>query len=315
MDRIMRALTVCLLLMMLATNAAAHDLRSPWSLAVTIDDLPMTGPGSSCDPRQIESVNTALLGALSELHIRATAFFVPGSQCQGEGETAVDALAERWRSRGHDVGNHTYSHPDFNHQTTPDYLADAERAHLFLEPILACSGQTSRWFRPPLLHAGADSERKTGLLNWLVERDYRMGVVTIDNQEWVFANAYARAEANGDHALMSRIVTAYIAHIEECVRYYRALSHQLFGRDIPQVLLLHANQLNAAHLSSLLTTLEQTGARFVSLEDAVSDSAYSSPDEYVGPRGLSWLQRWALSRGFAPTPEPREPEWIATIAQ
>jgi hypothetical protein len=138
-----------------------------------------------------------------------------------------------------------------------------------------------------------------------------MGVVTIDNQEWVFAAAYLRARERQDAEQMEQITTAYFEHIEACVQYYRELSARLFRRDIPQVLLLHANQLNADHIDELLARLRAGGAEFVTLEQAVSDPAYQSADSYVGPRGLSWLQRWALSRELPVPEEPREPVWVA----
>jgi len=76
---------------------------------------------------------------------------------------------------------------------------------------------------------------------------------------------------------------------------------------IRRVLLLHANRLNADHLERVLAALRLTGAAFIPLRVAVADAAYALPDPYVGPRGLSWLQRWVLARGVTPDSEPREP--------
>jgi ketosteroid isomerase-like protein len=85
----------------------------------------------------------------------------------------------------------------------------------------------------------------------------------------------------------------------------------VFDREIPQVLLLHANSLNADYLDILLDLLEDRGYRFVGLSEAVSDPAYDRPDTYVGPRGLSWIQRWALAADVHVPDEPREAEWVA----
>ena len=59
--------------------------------------------------------------------------------------------------------------------------------------------------------------------------------------------------------------------------------------------------------------LEARGYRLVSLNEALADPAYGRPDEYVGPRGLSWLQRWALAVGVHVPPEPREPVWVTEM--
>ncbi len=53
------------------------------------------------------------------------------------------------------------------------------------------------------------------------------------------------------------------------------------------------------------------------IETALLDSAYASPDTYVGPGGITWLHRWALTRKvdrsiFAG--EPEAPEWVQQIA-
>ncbi len=45
------------------------------------------------------------------------------------------------------------------------------------------------------------------------------------------------------------------------------------------------------------------------IEEALRDPAFSLPDTYVGPAGITWLHRWAMTRGvpksaFAGEPEP-----------
>ena len=53
---------------------------------------------------------------------------------------------------------------------------------------------------------------------------------------------------------------------------------------------------------------------FPTLEEALNDSAYRSTDTYVGPAGITWLHRWALTRGMRGAVfagEPEVPDWIA----
>ena len=52
------------------------------------------------------------------------------------------------------------------------------------------------------------------------------------------------------------------------------------------------------------------GYQFISLAEALRDKAYSLPDAYTGPVGISWLQRWAITKGGPGTrmrPEPGLP--------
>jgi hypothetical protein len=72
----------------------------------------------------------------------------------------------------------------------------------------------------------------------------------------------------------------------------------MFDRQIAQIFLIHANRLNGEMLGEMLTRLEERGYRFVSLESALEDEAYSTPDHFVGPAGISWFHRWSYGRGY-----------------
>jgi len=293
--------------------AQAQHPASRWQVSITIDDIPMAG--LTCPTDAVRTVNEDLLETLASHKVRAAAFFVPGSGCSGDGEVAADALAGRWRAAGHLVGNHSYSHQDYNDVGPEAYISDAQLAHNALEPVLARTGQQGRWFRPPYLHAGADLSRLGALTRWMGQTGHRMGVVTIDNQEWVYARAYDHAVAADDEVRKAAIAAAYLEHMLASADYYRRLSRQVLGREIPQVLLIHANRLNADRLDDLLDAYARTGADFVPFNDALADPAYGEAEIYVGRRGLSWLQRWAISRGIQPPLEPREHAWVADAAR
>jgi hypothetical protein len=81
------------------------------------------------------------------------------------------------------------------------------------------------------------------------------------------------------------------------IDYYAVLHRQVFGREIPQVMLLHANRLNAAVLEDVLTMFEKKGYQFVSLAEAQTDQAFATPETYVSKWGPMWGYRWASVRG------------------
>jgi hypothetical protein len=63
--------------------------------------------------------------------------------------------------------------------------------------------------------------------------------------------------------------------------------------------------------------LAARGYRFVSLEEALRDPAYTSTDRFTGGAGISWLHRWALTRGGTSRvlpDEPRTPDWVLKAA-
>ena len=274
-------------------------------IALTFDDLPMTG-GSLCDVEGVRAVTRQLTSTLARRGLPAAGFVTPRRPCL-DPELLRETLG-RWTTVGASLGNHSATHPDVDATPVEDYLADVDEGQRLLE---AAAPGAERWFRHPLLHAGADRARKERLAAHLRERGYRVAPVTVDNQEWVYAAVYADARARGDEALADRVAEAYLEHLEAATRFYERLSVDVFEREIPQVLLLHANLLNAERLESVIEMLALRGYVFVSLQDALEDPAYSRPDTYVGPRGLSWLQRWALEDGVDVPAEPREADWVA----
>ena len=92
--------------------------------------------------------------------------------------------------------------------------------------------------------------------------------------------------------------------------YYEKFSHDLIGYEPKQVLLLHANWLEADHIGEILDLLRKRGYQFVSLEQALGDPAYSMPDTYIGEEGTNWIDHWAITRGHPPQNTPVFPQWV-----
>ena len=58
----------------------------------------------------------------------------------------------------------------------------------------------------------------------------------------------------------------YVAYMESVVAFFEQRAVEVAGREFPQVLLLHANQLNADLMPDLLAMFRRRGYGFVSLE-------------------------------------------------
>jgi peptidoglycan-N-acetylglucosamine deacetylase len=65
-------------------------------------------------------------------------------------------------------------------------------------------------------------------------------------------------------------------------------------------------------LDTLLTDMEQRGYSFISLDEAMTDPAYATPDRFVGAVGISWIERWKIALGGLPDyqHDPDPPAWI-----
>lgn len=273
-------------------------------VALTFDDLPMTG--DRCDAARVRDVTAKLTGILQTRALPAAGLVTPGGACTTS--ALLEETLGRWQAVGAVLGNHSATHPDLNSTSAEAYVANIERAQRLIDDAVRTEG---RWFRAPYLHTGNEPKKKEALRAYLAANGYRVAPVTVDNQEWVYAAVYADARGRADENVTRRVADAYIDHLTDSMAFYERLSMHVFGREIPQILLLHANLLNAEQLGRVVDMLEGRGYAFIGLPNAVADPAYAREDTYVGPRGLSWLQRWALEDGVPIPPEPREAPWVA----
>lgn len=291
------------------TAAAPAPVQNPDRVvAITIDDLPATLPPGSDDRAGITS---GLLAALKRHEVRAVGFVNERKlYANGALDSSRVALLEAWLAAGHELGNHTFAHRSAHVTPLREYLEEIERGQLVTRVLAARAGRPLRYFRHPQLHTGRSLAYRHAVERFLAVRHYAVAPVTVDNQEWMYAHAYDVTGLRRDTSLSHRVVADYLDHLDSAFAFSEALSRTLFGREIPLVLLLHANQLNADHLDTVLGRITSRGYRFVPLAAALADSAYRSTDTYVGPMGLSWLIRWAMSRGIDLPAEPRELPYI-----
>ena len=291
-------------------DGAALDARA---VALTFDDLPVIS--TTADTAVQWAVTRGILNALADVDAPAIGFVNENKLGAGAARDARTRMLRAWIEAGHDLGNHSYSHPDINTTTLDDFTADIVRGE---EVTARLRGERPVFFRHPFLHAGPDSAKKYGLEQFLDDRGYRVAPVTIDNQEWVFARAYDNALDAADSTLARRVADAYLTYMDTISGFYEAQARAIIGRELPQVLLLHANRINADALDELLAMMRRRGYRFITLEEALRDPAYDRDDSYIGPAGITWLHRWAISDSldrsiFRGEPEP--PPFVAEAAR
>lgn len=306
----MRLLIVAIAGVVALAQAPAREV------AITFDDLPIAG----VLPRDITSsraLTDQLLRAIAAHHVPVVGF-VNESKLAGDGGV-VDpervALLRRWLDAGIELGNHTYSHADFHTTPLADFEADVIRGETTTRRLLEERGRTLRFFRHPFLHTGRDLATRAAFERFLAARSYRIAPVTIDNDEYVFAGAYDRTMQRGDAATARRVADAYVPYMEAKVAYFERNEQELFGRAIRHVLLVHANMLNAERFGDLASMFERRGYRFITLDRALEDPAYTSEDTYSGSGGITWLHRWALTRKMPKAFFAGEPETPAFVAE
>jgi peptidoglycan/xylan/chitin deacetylase (PgdA/CDA1 family) len=273
-------------------------------VAVTFDDLPFTGDGGKTSLSALREFTAKLMATLGAHKVPAVGF-VNERKLGREGEReARVGLLKMWTDAGLELGNHTFAHASF--YNTP--LAAFQQQVIDGEPVtrslLAARGMKLRYFRHPYLNTGPDLKTKEAFEKFLTERGYRVAPVTIDNAEWIFAKAYAEALQRGERETAQRVADEYVPYMERMFEFYERMSVELFGREIAQTLLVHANALNADHFGRIIEMMKRRGYSFVTLDQALQDKAYQHHDTYTGATGISWLQRWSITRGQQFTKEP-----------
>jgi len=289
------------------------------TMAVTIDDLPMA-TASRFDHEQKLLITERLLETLTRRGVPAIGFVNEMQLYDDDGiEAAELALLERWLDAGMELGNHGFSHLSLNREDPLLWMADVDRGDAITGRLLRARGQTPRWFRHPFLHVGRSKEVQERTASFLADEGYRIAPVSVDNSDWIYADAYAWAWLDGDRSRMQRLGEDYVRYMLEVVEFYEGQSLKIVGDPIPQTLLIHANALNADWLDELLDALAARGYHWVDLDTAARHPAYDRPiDGYTGPGGITWLHRWALTEGVDPSifrGEPVVPEWVNAMRQ
>lgn len=302
--RIFTLLTVAVCIFSLALSHAkavhAQDLLRKdvmhREVAVTIDELPVIS-ATGIDSAARRRITIKLLRGIRSNRIPAVGF-VNEIQLEGGGNRAAGAaLLQMWLDAGLELGNHTFSRMDLHAAGLSAYREDVIRGEAVTGTLMRKKNMKLRYFRHPYLHTGRNLETRQELDRFLAGRGYRIAPVTLDTEDRLFAAAYGKAAARRDKQMMRHIGAAYLRYMDQITRYYETMSAALFRREIRQILLLHASALNADYFGQLIRAMKGRGYSFVSLERALEDKAYDSPDTYTGEDGISWLTRWAITKG------------------
>jgi beta-lactamase regulating signal transducer with metallopeptidase domain len=278
-------------------------------VAVTFVGLPYYRGGDET----VESLNettTKLLTGMAAHNIKAVGFVGEGMLYkEGQTEARIDIL-RRWLNAGHELGNQTYKHMSLYNTPLAEYEANVIRGEQVTRALMQQQGKQLKYFSYPFLNTGPNLETKKVFEQFLKERGYQIHAVTIDNIDWIFSNAYLEARRRDDGEAMKRIGDEYLSYMESVFAHYEQLSTKVFGREIPQVLMLSASALNADNFDRLMEMLKRRGYGFITMDEALQDKAFAQPTNYAGPWGISWIERWAIDKGVDIRGDPVLPKYM-----
>ena len=283
-------------LLLLASVAPA----APQQVAFTFDDLPTHGdlpPGET----RIE-IASSILKTLHDQHMPPVYGFVNAVRLEKNPNSI--AVLKAWRAAGQPLGSHTYSHPALNDLTPAEFDADIAKNEPLLTSLM--SGQDWHWFRYPFLWEGETLEKRHAVRAYLQQNGYRIAQVSFDFEDYLWNAPYARCIANHDDKSIEFLRTSYLSTADQYIAVFREITHTLYGRNIPYVLLLHVGAFDAKMLPDLIELFRNRGFSFTTLPDAMKDPAYHEDPDIALKYGGALQEQAAAARHlkFPPNTKP-----------
>ena len=231
--------------------------------------------------------NQAILETLRAHSIKA-ALFVIGRNV--EDEQGKQLLAP-WNQAGHLIGNHTYSHRNFNlpESELEAYEADILRA----EALLKDFPRFRKYFRFPALKEGDTVAKRDGMRAFLAQHGYRTGHVTVDNSDWAIERRLTTRLQKDPAADVKPYRDYYLEHMWSRADYYDKLARRVLGYQVKHTVLVHFNLLNALFLGNIIQMLKAKGWQPIDAEEAFTDPVFASKPKVL-PAGESIV--WSLAK-------------------
>ena len=252
-------------------------------IAFTFDD-PKTDGGAGLSWQEI---NERMLRTLAKHRIKGV-LFVAGKRVDSDlGRSLIAA----WDEAGHDIGNHSYSHPFFNNPKVT--LADFEADALKNEPLVRTYSHFVRLFRYPYFKEGDTVEKRDGMRSFLQEHGYRIGRATIDASDWAISARLEKRIKSNPNANLDGYREFFMQHIWERAHFYDSLAERVLKHPVRHTVLLHHNALNALFLDQLISMFVKKGWKTIDSERAYEDPVYNL-DPQTLPAGESLI--WALAK-------------------
>jgi peptidoglycan/xylan/chitin deacetylase (PgdA/CDA1 family) len=299
-----RVRTAALLLLFLSTapGCITTAASSGGRVALTFDDLPIHSalpPGSTR-----ADIARSIVAALRSANAPPTFGFVNAKGLQDAPETAE--FLQIWRAAGHPLGNHAFSHMDLHKNTVEAFEQDIVGG----EPVLraAMEGEDWRWFRYPYLREGDTLEKRHAVAAFLKERGYRVAEVTMSFDDYAYNDPYARCLARGDKAGIEWLKESYLRRAAASLTEGQRGAREIFGHDIPHVMLLHVGGFQMVMLPRLLDLLRERDFTLVTLPEAQSDPSYAADSDVATDEGATLLDRVRKVRRIAPLSPPSPPD-------
>jgi len=249
-------------------------------VALSLDDAPFLRPAPLlAAPAQ----HAAMRKVLKDRKVKAILFT---NGVNGGDSPEGKAIFRAWAEAGHLIANHSYSHWDLNRDevTLEAYEADALKGEALIQGL---PGFTKR-YRYPFLRAGSTVAKRDGFYAVLKARGLGIGHVSIDTADWLLDERLRKRLEKDPKADLAPYRDLYLKHLWACAQFYDAWSREVFGREIPHVILMHCRLLNGLFLGDVIDFFRAKGWTWIEPSMAFADPVYAlMPKNLPGGEALA----------------------------
>lgn len=243
-----------------------YGKRTDRKLVLTYDDGP--------DPLYTRQI----LDTLSHYHVPAT-FFVVGIEAENN-----IPLVKRIFREGHEIGNHTFTHPNMAEVSKKRALLEMDGTRLLIECL---TGHSTIMFRAPY-NADSEPEKSEEMVPIALSRTRNYITIgeSIDPEDWQKAE---QPDLNGD-SIFNRVLKIYNFH--------------LGNNDSANVILLHDaggdRSATVAATGKIIRYFQSRGYEFVTIAKLLN----KKPDELMPPveKGMGYallsFNYWVAESGY-----------------
>jgi peptidoglycan/xylan/chitin deacetylase (PgdA/CDA1 family) len=257
-----KLLPFLVLLMLVPSMALAHKK----TIVITIDDLPFVGEYRNFHLNM-------MIETLLKQEVPATGFII-ASEVRNDNW----AILHKFHDAGFSLGNHTFSHANLNKLTVDEYIKEIKKADTLLAPVMT----TPKYFRYPYL-AMSNGRKREAILCYLAQQEYQVAPITIDSKDFVFNQRLLSVPELNRRDYFKELKPLYLDFIWS--QTVKAEEHNQYHHNAEQaqILLIHANLLNAYVLPDIIALYKEHGYEFVTLKEGLASLKTNTRCKEKGP--------------------------------
>ncbi|MHC1739102.1 MAG: polysaccharide deacetylase family protein [Ignavibacteriaceae bacterium] len=250
-------------------------------VAVTIDDLPFSSY-RALTMAEKNFIYDQLIIAFEKNNIKALCFVIGNTY-----KPADEPFLKRILTAGHQLGNHTFSHSDYNSVSFEQYSKDIQKC----DDLLKKFNVQKKYFRFPYLTEGNSKEKVESIYSFFSKNQISPVPVSLFCTDVNFSQAFERAYYKNDKKEMDRIAAEYLADFKKNSKVGIEFARTHTRKNPGHVLLFHMNLLSAYTIQGLINICKENNLEFVHIDEILKEEWYKKPPRYFGGAGYTLFER------------------------